>query len=840
MKRFAILLGILSFITYSHAQTLETDSISGADSIYVSPAQAMYASAEDAYTRYFEQKADSSANRDQLYQMLMDCFQNYMKCMEDVDETQQADMKDRIRQLRPEFEIAGIDYSSKGNNKTAYKFLECYLNIPRLPLFEGERFPRNELYPDYVFIVAAESHNSHDYETAVSFLHEYIELGEKRNQQICYEFLAADLELLNRFDEEMSVLDEGIMNYPQSLKMMKQAIHLYTQFNEKDKAKEMLDRALALDPNGLDLRLFKADLDFKNDRFAEALPVFSMYYEQNPNDPNRAKQLALCHFSLASTMVNESNNASEPERFKALRDSAKVHFDRSITLLEPLSKNPEMVKSDPMVIQALSEALTQVGRSSDADLVRQQASRETNLLAGGNNSTKEAPNFHEWYKPRLERILTEWERRGEFEPAKEYEKRVNPETRKELAAQTIGILEQDFIREYSDTYNLEDLTIKPYDPDHETYCIRTKQGDIYLKVPLAGNEAKKFKDNWNGVKIQSPMYRIDKSGKLLLATATFATPDGQYYTYDANAQLEYGKVKIAKPEWNDEDFLAMADGNDTPAKPVKKNNDEEAINVGESTVDVNVPKTKDLNPNTFALIIANENYKNVESVPFALNDGRSFKRYCEDVLGLDPQNIFTAFNATQGEMIAAIDKVKEAEASFDDMKLLVYYSGHGQPDPSSMESYLLPVDASPRNMSTSYKLSKFYQELTAGNPASVTVFLDACFSGANKDGQIIDKDARGVIMVPHDEAPANNMVVFAACTGAETAYPYKNQKHGLFTYYLLQKLQMDKGKTTYKQLADYINKNVKQQSFRIQGKTQTPTTHSPLPVSEWGNWRLDK
>lgn len=833
MKRFGILLWILSFVTYSFAQTAETDTAS------VSPAQTPYSLAEAAYARYFALKAEPSSNKDQLYQTLMDCFQNYVKSMENADETQQADMKEKIRRLRPEFETAGIEYSSKGNNQTAYKFLKCYVNIPNLPLFEGERFPLSEQYPAYVFIVAAESHNSRDYESAVTYLKEYIDLGEKRNQQTCYEFLASDLELLKRYDEEIAVLDEGIMNYPQSLKMMKRAINLYTQFNEKDKAKEMFRKAIALAPNDPELQRFKADIDYQNDRFADALPVYAAFYEQNPNDPNRAKKLALCHFNLAGSILNESNNETDTEKHKALRDEATDHFNKSIALLEPLSKNPDVAKSDPLVIQALTEALTQVGRRSEADLVRQQASSEVDLSASI-NSKKNIPNFNDWYKPRLERTLTEWERRGEFEPAEDYMKRVNPETRKELIAQSRSILEQDFIREYSETYNLEDLTIKPYDPDHQTYCIRTKQGDIYLKVPLAGNEAKKFKDNWSGVKIQSPQFKVDKSGKLLLATAVFATPDGQYYQYDANEDLEYGKVKIAKPEWNDNDLLAMAGGNDTPGKSPKKSNDEEAINVGESTVDVNIPKTKDQNKNTFALIIANEDYKKVEGVPFARNDGQSFKNYCQDVFGVPEENIVSAFNATYSDMIEAIDRIKELERAYDDMKLLVYYSGHGQPDPSSKEAYLLPVDASPRNMSTSYKLSKFYQELTAYNPGSVTVFLDACFSGAKKDGQVMDTEARGVIIVPRDEAPANNMVIFAACSGDETAYPYKNQKHGLFTYFLLKKLQEDKGKTTYKQLAEYINKNVKQHSIRLQGKMQTPTTKSALPASEWGNWRLDK
>ena len=181
MKRFLILLGILPFFGYSHAQTLEADSPTAmTDTLSVSPAEVQHALAEAAFARYFEMKGDQTVNKDQLYQTLMDCFKGYVKCMENADKTQLDDIKEKLRKLRPEFEAAGIILSSSGNNKLAYKYLECYLNIPELPIFEGERFPRNEQYPAYVFIVAAESHNSRDYEAAVLYLREYIELGEKK------------------------------------------------------------------------------------------------------------------------------------------------------------------------------------------------------------------------------------------------------------------------------------------------------------------------------------------------------------------------------------------------------------------------------------------------------------------------------------------------------------------------------------------------------------------------------------------------------------------------------------------------------------------------------------
>ena len=846
VKRYTFLFVALSFIVLSYAQTSESsaqlpDEKTESDSIAIPPIEIYFDSAEVTYAQFFMMKEDLSVNKEELYKVLMDCFKWYMKCLGEDYMSHLSVIKVKMRQLRPECEIAGIYYSSIGDNRTASKYLECYLNIPHLPFFEGEQFPRNGQYPAYVFIVAAEAHNSRDYETAVNYLQEYIELGEKNNQQTCYEFLAADLEILERYDDEAMVLDEGIMNYPRSLKMLKQAIMLFVRRNNKEKAEEMLYKAMALAPTDPNLKLFKASLDDQNGRFTEALPIYQEFYDQNPDNISFIKQLAFCHYNLAGALINESNTASSSEQFKTLRGEATEHFNKAITLLEPISKIPEAVKEDRRIIFALSDALTQVGRGAEADGLREQQTRQNvSLQVPGQSNSKGVPNFNEWYQPKLEKILADWERRGEFEPADKYQKRVNPEKRRELIIQSRNNLEQEYIQEYSYTYNLDDLTIKPYDPDHQTYRIQTRQGDIYIKVPIANDEAKKFKDSWSGVKIQAPQFKVDKAGKLLLSKALFATPDGKSYLYDANEQLTYGRIRIARPEWNDDDLLATIDNDETPAVKQEETPVDEPLNVGESTVDVNIPKTKDRNDNTFALIIANENYKNVDDVPYALRDGKSFKRYCEEVLGVPADNIKFKENATVNEMIDVIDQIKDFERVYEKMKLIVYFSGHGLPDPRTNESYLLPVDASPRNISTGYKLSTFYRELTAYNPASVTVFLDACFSGTKKDGVMMDREARGVIITPREETPTTNMVVFSACTGNETAYPYHNQKHGLFTYFLLKKLQEDKGKTNLKNLAEYINKNVKQNSLRLNGKIQTPTTHSALPASEWSGWRLDK
>jgi hypothetical protein len=121
---------------------------------------------------------------------------------------------------------------------------------------------------------------------------------------------------------------------------------------------------------------------------------------------------------------------------------------------------------------------------------------------------------------------------------------------------------------------------------------------------------------------------------------------------------------------------------------------------------------------------------------------------------------------------------------------------------------------------------------------NIIVFLDACFSGAKRDGKML-ASSRGVAIKVKDDPVADNTVVFSAATGDETAYPYKSQKHGLFTYYVLEKMQQSGGYTTLGELSDYVTQNVKRKAVvENNGKSQTPTIIAASSNNDWRDWRF--
>lgn len=257
-----------------------------------------------------------------------------------------------------------------------------------------------------------------------------------------------------------------------------------------------------------------------------------------------------------------------------------------------------------------------------------------------------------------------------------------------------------------------------------------------------------------------------------------------------------------------------------------------------SVVDENIPETNTKNNNTFAVIIANENYQSVAPVPYALNDGKIFREYCLKTLGIPEKQIKYIPNATGNQIKAQINWLQTLAEVFTDPHIIFYYAGHGIPDESSRTAYLLPVDGIGTDVSTGYKLDDLYAVLGKMPAENVTVFMDACFSGSKREEGML-ASARGVAIKARSGMPQGNMVVFSAAQSDETAYPNNEEKHGMFTYFLLKKLQDTKGDVTLQELGEYITLNVSQQSILLNGKSQTPcVTPSASLDASWREWKL--
>lgn len=250
--------------------------------------------------------------------------------------------------------------------------------------------------------------------------------------------------------------------------------------------------------------------------------------------------------------------------------------------------------------------------------------------------------------------------------------------------------------------------------------------------------------------------------------------------------------------------------------------------------DIDIPRGNRKNDNTFALIIANENYQHEAFVPWALNDGKIFSDYMQHTLGLPKENITLYEDATINEIRFGLTKLENISKALDgDISLIVYYAGHGIPDASSREAYLLPSDGSGSDISSAFPLKELYSRLSAIPSAQSLLFIDACFSGAQRDGDMM-RSTRGVRLKPKHPDVNGKLVVFSSTKEDQTALPFKEKKHGLFTYFLLKKLQETSGDVSLQSLAEYIKTNVQQTSALKSKHLQTPVVINSPSMQDWG------
>jgi uncharacterized caspase-like protein len=163
-----------------------------------------------------------------------------------------------------------------------------------------------------------------------------------------------------------------------------------------------------------------------------------------------------------------------------------------------------------------------------------------------------------------------------------------------------------------------------------------------------------------------------------------------------------------------------------------------------------------------------------------------------------------------------------------DSDVFVFYSGHGVPGLKDGRGYLLPVDASPDSVEIQgYSLDLLYRNLAKLEARTVTVFIDACFSGQSPEGALV-RNASGIRVVP-TLPTASPLTIISAAQPDQVASWDRDARHGLFTRHMLSGLngeadqdrygQRD-GQVTVGEIRAYLDREMTYAARRLYGRTQ--------------------
>lgn len=460
-------------------------------------------------------------------------------------------------------------------------------------------------------------------------------------------------------------------------------------------------------------------------------------------------------------------------------------------------------------------------------------------IENNNNFTNKKASISDRIKAYVEENVNLWQQKGEFEKTIDYKTRVNETSRNKKIEDFQKEAIENLKKEFKESIDFKSVKLGLYDADNESFLLSSDElGEFVVAVPVA--DAPNFKQNFSTYQFNNPDFYI-KDNKFALAYSEIVNPvNKKKYIYDSKNNATYATTSI---NYKFNDIVIDVEGKAGGfSNNIKKGTN--TISIGKAEVDLDIPVTGVVKPNTYALIIGNEDYTTFQpdlssevNVDFAVNDAKVFKEYCVKTFGIPEKQVKLLINATSGQMnqgiawLTNLINVDEGNA-----EVVFYYSGHGLPDEKTKEGYLIPVDVSGNNVTQGIKLNDLYAKLNEFPSKKVTVFLDACFSGGARNQGLVAM--KGVKVKPKEDVVTGKMVVFTSSSGDESSGVYREKQHGYMTYFLLKNIQDSKGDISYKELANSLITNVKKETA-LSGKVQTPQINASSTVEgAWETWKV--
>lgn len=219
--------------------------------------------------------------------------------------------------------------------------------------------------------------------------------------------------------------------------------------------------------------------------------------------------------------------------------------------------------------------------------------------------------------------------------------------------------------------------------------------------------------------------------------------------------------------------------------------------VARSDIDTDPPVPGPVNGGALAVVFGIDRYRSLPAARYAARDALAVRRHLVTLFGVpdDGDHLFLRADAdaTGAEFRKAFGPTGWlARRATPQSDIVVFYAGHGAPGADG-QPMLLPWDADVNYPAeTGIPLSEVHASLARIPARTITLILDACFTGVTRDGNALVPGSRPIVLsVEHPALLREGMTLLAAGQGAQAANDFPAQRHGLFSYWLLRGLRGD-------------------------------------------------
>ncbi len=244
----------------------------------------------------------------------------------------------------------------------------------------------------------------------------------------------------------------------------------------------------------------------------------------------------------------------------------------------------------------------------------------------------------------------------------------------------------------------------------------------------------------------------------------------------------------------------------------------------------------------WAVVIGVGEYES-EDIPdleFAPADARAVRDFLEsDAAGPFDEVLYLENERATGAAMREALFVFLQQADFDDL-VVIYYAGHGAPDPGRPDNlYLLPTDSDLDALAaTGFPMWDVKTALRRQIAAErVIVIADACHSAGAADGDAVGGGDSNAIAGGFQQlfTPSRRLMMTAADTDEFSLEDSQWGGHGVFTHFLLDGLEgagdLDgNGIVTFVELFDHVNSNVRSATSGRQNPQRSGFGDIPLAI----------
>lgn len=396
----------------------------------------------------------------------------------------------------------------------------------------------------------------------------------------------------------------------------------------------------------------------------------------------------------------------------------------------------------------------------------------------------------------MRRVDLETEQREKQVYALQEKYRKEVEARNSILADRIKAREA-FIQELTEkavSASLGELKLQAprYDADKEIMyvdMISTRSNyakQLSVAVPLADGEAEAFKNSIPSI-VVVPAFSIE-AGNISLSGVNLAWDDKSYTAEFPMERYAPAVVQARLPQI--EKQVAAYQNPNLVDIALAKNVSYSVVGVDDIQDAVLGLPARIESPDNWLFVVAVENYRNADRVVYSKNSGQLIVQAFQKRFGISARNTYALIDedATAGaikdQLAQMLRNIKPGA------KIYFYYSGHGIPEPTTQEAYILPRDkvvdfiAQEGDM----KLAGVYRKMTDSPAAEVFAFVDSCFSGRTDNVPNYKGVAPGLLRVRDVAIDPEKISIMTAGKNSQFSNAYEQKHHRMFSYYLLKSL----------------------------------------------------